>query len=183
MFLVNAPSFSESSTAVRGGDFVIRTQGFVEPVAGGPVQYVQSATLDGDPLERTWITGEEFHRGGELVVELGSEPSAWGTVDVPPSMPAEAASIPGSDSAASAATSAAAEEAGPDTIVSETLAAGAAAPHEVEVETDSEPGDDESPHSPVPTIVTDVADPTGTAVPDPADPDASENPRPTGDTP
>ncbi len=192
IFLVNAPSFSESSVAVRGGNFVIRTRGFVEPVAGGPVQYVQSVTLNGEPLERTWITGEEFHGGGELVVRLGSAPSAWGTVEVPPSTPAAPSSAPSpagggsrdagaADEAAAAAAFATAQDAGPDTIVSETLEA--AHPHpldidiDIDIETDTEAGDDASPHRPGSTIVTDLADPAGTAVIDP------EKPRTTGDTP
>ena len=204
MFLVNAPSFSESSVAVRGGDFVIRTSGFVEPLPGGPVQYVQSVTLNGAPLERTWISGDEFHGGGELVVSLGDSPSAWGTADVPPSMPAAAdpsgsptgASGAGANGAAAeaadAATSVAAQDAGPDTIVSHALEAGGAP--SVDIETDSEPGDDDSPHSSAPIIVTDTAEPAGTKVADPADPGTStepadqhraggEKPRTTGDTP
>jgi len=49
------------------------------------VQYVQRVSLDGERLERTWITGNELHRGGRLVVDLGPEPSAWGTTARPPS--------------------------------------------------------------------------------------------------
>ncbi|MFB2556182.1 glycoside hydrolase domain-containing protein [Herbiconiux liangxiaofengii] len=89
IFLVNAPSFREATMAVRGGDFVIRTEGFVEPVAGGPVQYVQRMWLNGHPLERTWISGDELHRGGQLMVELGPEPGEWGTRVLPPSHPAD----------------------------------------------------------------------------------------------
>ncbi|WP_084361819.1 glycoside hydrolase domain-containing protein [Herbiconiux solani] len=87
MLLINAPSFAESTIAVAGGEFAIRTVGFVEPTPGGPVQYVRSVRLNGAPLARTHLTGDEFHRGGELLVELGPEPSDWGTVDLPPSYP------------------------------------------------------------------------------------------------
>jgi putative alpha-1,2-mannosidase len=85
MFLLNAPLFAEATVAVRGGDFTIRTTNFVEPVAGGPVQYVQSMLLNGMPLTRTWLTGSEVHSGGELVVSLGPTPSDWGTTELPPS--------------------------------------------------------------------------------------------------
>jgi len=85
MFLLNAPLFAEATIAVSGGDFSIRTTNFTEPVAGGPVQYVQSMTLNGMPLARTWLTGPEVHSGGELVVDLGPDPSDWGTTDLPPS--------------------------------------------------------------------------------------------------
>lgn len=111
LVLVNAPSFREATVAVAGGDFVIRTENFVEPVAGGPVQYVQRMWLDGHPLERSWLTGEEWHRGGELVVELGPAPSEWGTRDVPPSHPVAAgAAGPTSAEAGAAAAFATAQQ-------------------------------------------------------------------------
>ncbi|CAN5321683.1 hypothetical protein BH09ACT6_BH09ACT6_03170 [soil metagenome] len=85
IFLVNAPSFSAVSIATDGGAFTIRTRGFTEPVASGPVQYVQTVELNGTALERSWISGHELHRGGDLVVELGPEPGDWATQHVPPS--------------------------------------------------------------------------------------------------
>ena len=85
LFLVNAPSFAESELRVGEGSFAIRTEGFVEPRPDGPAQYVQSATFNGDPLERTWLRGDEVHRGGDLVVRLGPEPGDWGRMSRPPS--------------------------------------------------------------------------------------------------
>ncbi len=88
LFLVNAPSFARSR--LRLGDdreLVVRTTGFVEPVPGGPTQYVQDVELDGEPLERTWLSGSELHRGGELHVRLGDDPTAWGARERPPSWP------------------------------------------------------------------------------------------------
>ena len=85
MFFVGAPSFRSSSIAAPGGRFSVETEGFVEPAHGGPVQYVQSASLNGVPLERTWIRADELHRGGDLVVTLGPEPSEWGRRERPPS--------------------------------------------------------------------------------------------------
>jgi predicted alpha-1,2-mannosidase len=87
LFFVNAPSFRRSELAVSGGRFVIETENFREPEPGGPVQYVHSAELNGNPLSRSWITGEEFHRGGTLLLRLGAEPSDWGRQDRPPSHP------------------------------------------------------------------------------------------------
>ena len=40
--------------------------------------YVQSATLNGNPLERAWITHEEITAGGTLEFVMGSNPSEWG---------------------------------------------------------------------------------------------------------
>ena len=85
IFLVSAPLFSSATIAVGDESFRVRTKNFVEPVHGGPVQYVQSMLLNGEPLERSWIGGAELHRGGELLVELGPEPSAWATTNLPPS--------------------------------------------------------------------------------------------------
>ena len=85
LFLLNAPAWRESAIDVDGRTFSVETSGFVEPEPDGPTQYVQSVRLDGIPLDRTWITGTELHRGGRLLVELGPTPGAWGTAHRPPS--------------------------------------------------------------------------------------------------
>jgi putative alpha-1,2-mannosidase len=85
LFLINAPAWRESRIEVGGSVMTIETEGFVEPEPGGPAQYVQSVRLDGVPLERTWLTGTELHRGGRLLVELGPVPGRWGTDVRPPS--------------------------------------------------------------------------------------------------
>jgi predicted alpha-1,2-mannosidase len=42
--------------------------------------YIQSATLNGKPLTRSWISHEEIVAGGELVLTMGAEPNkAWGS--------------------------------------------------------------------------------------------------------
>jgi len=54
-------------------------------------RYIQSATLNGQPLTRTWISHEEILRGGRLVFQMGAEPNRkWGSgpKDAPPSMSA-----------------------------------------------------------------------------------------------
>ncbi len=87
IFLVNAPAFRRSRLRVTGGDFVIDTTGYREPSPDTPPQYVQSATLNGSPLERSWIGGGDLHAGGRLVVDLGPHPSGWATDTRPPSHP------------------------------------------------------------------------------------------------
>ncbi len=89
LFLVNAPSFAESEIRLGEGDLRIETTGFVEPRPDGPAQYVQSVALNGVALERTWLRGDEVHRGGRLLVELGPEPSDWGRIARPPSASAD----------------------------------------------------------------------------------------------
>jgi putative alpha-1,2-mannosidase len=87
LFLLNAPLFASATIAVGDESFRVRTRNFVEPMHGGPVQYVQSMRLNGDPLERSWISGSEVHGGGELLIELGPTPSDWATTNFPPSRP------------------------------------------------------------------------------------------------
>ncbi|RYP70290.1 hypothetical protein DL769_005035 [Monosporascus sp. CRB-8-3] len=50
--------------------------------------YIQSATLDGRPYSKNWLDHGFFTRGGELVLTLGGNESAWGTAveDLPPSL-------------------------------------------------------------------------------------------------
>lgn len=41
--------------------------------------YIQSAKLNGKPLDRSWITHQEITNGGTLKLVMGSEPSGWGS--------------------------------------------------------------------------------------------------------
>jgi len=55
-------------------------------------RYIQSATLDGQPLEKPWFYHRQLVDGGTLVLDLGPEPNEnWGTrvADAPPSMSSE----------------------------------------------------------------------------------------------
>ena len=46
--------------------------------------YVQSATLNGKPLERAWIAHDEIVNGGVLRFRLGPQPNEkWGTSGLP----------------------------------------------------------------------------------------------------
>ena len=71
LVLLNAPSWRDAEIDVPGGTFAIHSRDFREPTPDGPVQYVQSMTLDGRPLDRAWLTMDRLHRGGELVVTGG----------------------------------------------------------------------------------------------------------------
>ena len=86
LYLVNAPSFRSARLDLGGTPLTLSTTGFVEPAAGGPVQYVQSASWNDEPLERSWLRARELHRGGELRIDLGPTPSAWGRTSRPPSL-------------------------------------------------------------------------------------------------
>ncbi len=60
------PSFFEGET------FTIETDGALTDV------YIQSATLDGVPLDRPWVSHDEISLGGTLHLVLGPDPSTWG---------------------------------------------------------------------------------------------------------
>ncbi|PWD52263.1 glycoside hydrolase [Serinibacter arcticus] len=85
--LLNAPSYEEASIAVVGGRLDLRTRGFAGGDRDSPVQYVESVTHDGVALARPWLSGQELHAGGELVVTLTDHPTSWGTTHRPPSTP------------------------------------------------------------------------------------------------
>jgi putative alpha-1,2-mannosidase len=86
LYLVNAPSFSQARVALGDEELAIETSGFVEPSADSPVQYVQSVSLNGQPLDQSWIPARDLHRGGRLRIALGPDPSPWGTTSRPPSV-------------------------------------------------------------------------------------------------
>jgi putative alpha-1,2-mannosidase len=93
LFLVNAPAFPRSVLRIGDREFVVETSGHRETPVGSdglevepPPQYVQSATLDGRPLEVAHLTAVQVHRGGRLHLVLGPEPSSWGTRVRPPSL-------------------------------------------------------------------------------------------------
>ena len=70
-----------------GGEFVIEAR------HNSPENiYIQSATLNGQPLHRPWFFHREYAAGGKLVLELGPAANmAWGSrpEDAPPSMSSE----------------------------------------------------------------------------------------------
>jgi predicted alpha-1,2-mannosidase len=85
LFLVSAPAVAESTGRLPEGELSITTTGFEPVEAGGPVSYVQSVAVDGKTLERPWISGRELRHIRNLHIELGPQPSGWGTRIRPPS--------------------------------------------------------------------------------------------------
>jgi putative alpha-1,2-mannosidase len=88
IYLIGSPLFEEATIKLNSpydaGEFTIRANE-VSPVN----KYIQSATLNGEPMNRTWLSHEEITRGGTLIFEMGPEPNMdWGSsmADIPPSM-------------------------------------------------------------------------------------------------
>lgn len=75
---IGAPRVAEATVHLHpgfyeGGTFTVRAVG--DPDA---LTWVQSATWNGAPLDRAWLTHDEIVGGGVLEVVLGAAPSAWG---------------------------------------------------------------------------------------------------------
>lgn len=48
--------------------------------------YIQSARLNGKVYDKSWIDHQDIAKGGELILEMGDQPSDWGTKILPPSL-------------------------------------------------------------------------------------------------
>jgi predicted alpha-1,2-mannosidase len=84
VYLIGSPAFAETTLHLAGGkDFVIEARG----VSADNI-YVTAATLNGKPLERSWLRHREIVPGGRLVLTMSSTPGHWGQSDLPPSTPA-----------------------------------------------------------------------------------------------
>lgn len=74
-YLITSPLFAVMRLRFEDGNtFTVRT---VDGAGGN--DYIQGVTLDGVILERCYLEHEEIVKGGELVVHLGPEPTAWGS--------------------------------------------------------------------------------------------------------
>jgi len=90
VYLLTAPFFPEVKIKSGGPrPAVIRRVWAAGQEEGGI--YIQSATLDGRPYTRNWISHDFFSGGGELELVVGTEEGNWGTADedLPPSFPPE----------------------------------------------------------------------------------------------
>ena len=85
---IGSPIFEEVKIALSGGrTFTISAAG-----ASAVNKYIQSATLNGRPLDRPWFEQSDIAGGGTLVLTMGPRPNAaWGSRPgaAPPSMSKE----------------------------------------------------------------------------------------------
>lgn len=73
-FQITTPIFDRTTINYPGGkDFVVEAPG-----VSTTNHFIQSATLNGQPLDRTWLTAAEMNAGGVLHFTMGSNPSSWG---------------------------------------------------------------------------------------------------------
>lgn len=67
---------------------VAKTFTILAPNASTDAKYIRSATLNGQPLDRPWITHEEIMQGGMLSLDMDTRPNpAWGANCPPPCAP------------------------------------------------------------------------------------------------
>ncbi len=89
VYELSSPIFDEIEITLDkkyypGGSFVIRAEN-----NSRENRYIQSATLDGQPLNAPWFLHSALVKGGELVLQMGPEPNRdWGSSveAAPPSM-------------------------------------------------------------------------------------------------
>ncbi len=88
IYIIGSPLFDEVRLELNApyekGEFIVRANNNSKEN-----KYIQSATLNGKPLNKTWISHSDIVNGGIIVFEMGSEPNtSWGSKpeDLPPSM-------------------------------------------------------------------------------------------------
>lgn len=83
-YQLGSPEFDEitvhlSKFNAKGGKFRILTKG-----NSADAIYVQNAMFNGKPLDRCWLYRDEVFNGGELVLQMGTEPSdVWNNSEPP----------------------------------------------------------------------------------------------------
>lgn len=97
VYLITPPFFAEVNLTnpLTGQTATVRNVNFDGSGSAGAANgtgyrniYVQSATLNGEPYHRSWITHSFFREGGVLELVLGANESLWGTGEeaLPPSL-------------------------------------------------------------------------------------------------
>lgn len=82
MYVIGSPVFERAEIDLRNG----RTFTVIAHDYSLEHKYIQSAKLDGKPLDRCWFTHDELMRGGRLEFVMGPEPNrSWAAESVPPS--------------------------------------------------------------------------------------------------
>ncbi|MFT3845852.1 MAG: GH92 family glycosyl hydrolase [Lacibacter sp.] len=80
-YLINTPYFKQTVIHQENGkDFIIKAENF-----SAENKYIKSAKLNGLPYTKSWIEHNDIVNGGELILEMSSAPSTWGSAQLPPS--------------------------------------------------------------------------------------------------
>lgn len=81
IYLISSPTFRKSSIKLAGGkSIILHAKNLTREN-----RYIVSATINGRTLNRAYLHHRELDDGATLNFTMGSTPSAFGTVDLPPS--------------------------------------------------------------------------------------------------
>jgi predicted alpha-1,2-mannosidase len=84
IYLIGTPSFPEAEITLAHGKTLRILAKNLD--AAHINRYIQSATLNGKPLDQSWFRHGDIADGGSLEFVMGSAPSSWGTQHRPPSL-------------------------------------------------------------------------------------------------
>jgi predicted alpha-1,2-mannosidase len=82
VYVIGTPLFEEISIQLENG------KKFIVTAHNNSAQnkYIQSATINGEPLYKAWLLHDDIVTGGELIFEMGPRPNKnWGKDALPPS--------------------------------------------------------------------------------------------------
>jgi len=83
VYLIGSPAYPQTTIHLAGGkNFVIEARNLAAENL-----YVTAASLNGEPLNRSWLRHSEIISGGRLVLTMGKTPSNWARTNLPPSTP------------------------------------------------------------------------------------------------
>jgi putative alpha-1,2-mannosidase len=85
VYLIGSPAFAQTTLHLaEGKTFLIEARNLSPENI-----YVTAATLNGKPLDRSWLRHKEIVNGGRLVLTMSNKPEAWANHNPPPSTPPE----------------------------------------------------------------------------------------------
>jgi len=73
IYLIGSPIFTSATVHLPDGDLSITAEG-----ASPDALYIQSASVNGAPLDEPWIRHDQISAGGTLEFVMGDAPSDWG---------------------------------------------------------------------------------------------------------
>ncbi len=79
VYLLNGPMYPKATVTMENGKRIV-----IEGIDASPENvYIQSATLNGKPLQHAWLRHENLRNGAALKFMMGPKPSTWGETGVP----------------------------------------------------------------------------------------------------
>ena len=86
IFIIGSPLFKKATLQLDLKYHKGRTFSVIAHNNSAQNIYIQSAKLNGRPLNRAWLRYDEITGGGKLELEMGAQPNKnWGTGELPPS--------------------------------------------------------------------------------------------------